>query len=108
MSNDIFLPQIDLHATGYTIERLMKLHGLTVRDIQGALALAAPQAVYKWLRGKSLPSVDHLYALSRLLQTPIDKMLVAHDEKLGDYSLELVGGSFGSKCGVCYQYLNAA
>jgi transcriptional regulator with XRE-family HTH domain len=108
MSNDIFLPQIDLNATGYIIEHLMKLHGLTVRDIQETLALAAPQAVYKWLRGKSLPSVDHLYALSILLQTPVNKMLVAHDDKLGDYSLELTGGSLGSKCGVYYQYLNAA
>jgi transcriptional regulator with XRE-family HTH domain len=108
MDSDAFLPQIDLGATGRSIERLIKLRDLTVRDIQKALALTAPQAVYKWLRGKSLPSVDHLYALSILLQTPVNEMLVVHDEKLGDYSLEQTGSLLSSKRGVCYQYLNVA
>lgn len=33
-------------------------------------------AIYKWQRGESLPSVDHLFALSRLLQVSMQEILV--------------------------------
>jgi hypothetical protein len=35
-----------------------------------------PQAVYKWLNGKSLPNVDNLVILSRVLHTSIEDILV--------------------------------
>lgn len=35
-----------------------------------------PQAVYKWLAGRSLPSIDNFIILSRLLHTNIEDILV--------------------------------
>ena len=35
-----------------------------------------PQAVYKWMSGKSLPSLDNLIILSRILNTSIESILV--------------------------------
>ncbi|WP_370818224.1 helix-turn-helix domain-containing protein [Roseburia intestinalis] len=35
-----------------------------------------PQAVYKWISGKSLPSLDNFIILSRLLHTSIEDILV--------------------------------
>ena len=35
-----------------------------------------PQAIYKWQKGKSLPTVDNLYALAALLQVTVDDILV--------------------------------
>ena len=35
-----------------------------------------PQAIYKWERGETLPSVDNLYALSSLLGEPMKNILV--------------------------------
>ena len=69
-------PIIDLKATGKNISRLRRSSGLSVREIQGALGLTAPQAIYKWQRGQTLPSVDNLYALSAILQVPMDEILV--------------------------------
>ena len=47
-----------------------------MKDLQSCLGLSAPQAIYRWLRGEGLPSVDNLFALSRLLNTSIDDILI--------------------------------
>ena len=35
-----------------------------------------PQAVYKWITGKSLPSIDNLIILSKLLHSSVEEILV--------------------------------
>ena len=69
-------PVIDPVATGANICRLRKDRGLTVRDLQSYFGFEEPQAIYKWQRGQSLPSVDNLYALSALLQVPMNEIIV--------------------------------
>ena len=69
-------PVIDVHATGQNIQRLRKARGLTVRDVQNYFGFDEPRAIYKWQSGRSLPTVDNLYALSALLDTPIEDILV--------------------------------
>ncbi len=69
-------PVIDPVATGENILRLRKERGLTVRDLQAYFGFEQPQAIYKWQYGKSLPSVDNLYALSSLLEVPMNDILV--------------------------------
>lgn len=54
----------------------MQDHGYKVKDIQGAMGFETPQVVYKWLSGKSLPSLDNFVILSRLLNTSIEDILV--------------------------------
>lgn len=39
------------------------------------MGFESEQAVYKWQRGDSLPTVDNLYALSRLFGTSVDDIL---------------------------------
>ena len=46
------------------------------REIQGAFGFENPQAIYKWISGKSLPSLDNFVILSRLLHTSIENILV--------------------------------
>jgi len=70
-------PVIDMEATGKNIVRLRKERGLTVRDLQVYFGFEEPQAIYKWQSGKSLPSVDNLYALGTLLEVPMEKILAA-------------------------------
>ncbi len=69
-------PTIDLEATGRQIARLRQERGLTVRDMQNYFGFDAPQAIYKWQKGLTLPSVDNLYALSVLLEVPMNAILV--------------------------------
>ena len=71
-------PVIDLAATGANIERLRKARGLSVRDLQAYFGFEAPQAIYKWQRGQSLPTVDNLFALSTLLHVPMETILVSY------------------------------
>lgn len=48
-------------------------HGYSVRDIQEMMGFESPRAVYKWLAGDSLPTVDNLLILSRILHTNMGK-----------------------------------
>lgn len=73
---------IDPVATGANIVRLRKERGLTVRDLQAYFGFEEPQAIYKWQRGQSLPSVDNLYALGAVLEVPMDEILVQASPKL--------------------------
>lgn len=50
------------------------------------------QAVYKWQRGASLPTVDNLYALSKLFGTTMDNILRGSKEKDEGPSLPLYIG----------------
>ena len=62
--------------TGRQIKRLLSEHGYTVKDVQTVMGFENPQAVYKWISGKSLPSLDNFIILSRLLHTTIEDILV--------------------------------
>lgn len=43
---------------------------------QNAMGFENPQAIYKWLSGRSLPSLDNFVILSRLLHTSMEDILV--------------------------------
>lgn len=62
--------------TGNNIRKLLSENGYTVKDVQNAMGFENPQAVYKWISGKSLPSLDNIVILSRLLHTNIEDILV--------------------------------
>ena len=51
-----------------------------MRDVQSLMGFNNPQAIYKWLSGKSLPSIDNFVILSRLLHISIDNLLVVDGE----------------------------
>ena len=52
--------------TGKQIKKLLMENGYTEN----------PQAIYKWISGRSLPSLDNFVILSRLLHTSIEDILV--------------------------------
>lgn len=62
--------------TGKQIKKLLLENGYTVKDVQTAMGFENPQAIYKWISGKSLPSLDNFLILSRLLHTSIENILV--------------------------------
>ena len=69
-------PMIDMPATGRNIERLRIAAGYSVRELQRRLGLCSAQAVYKWQRGQTLPSLDNMVILSRLFRASIEDILV--------------------------------
>lgn len=68
---------IDMKKTGATLKDRIRSAGYTVKDIQKHLILSCPQPIYRWYSGKILPSVNHLYAISRLLGVHMEELIVA-------------------------------
>lgn len=68
-------PEIDVKATGQRIRMIMRMRGISVLEVQNYLGFSYPQALYHWFDGKNLPTLDNLYALSELLEVPVDELL---------------------------------
>ena len=68
---------INTVATGKRIKELRKEHNLKVREIMEALGLESEQAIYKWQRGDSVPTLDNLLVLSELFDCRMDDIVVA-------------------------------
>jgi transcriptional regulator with XRE-family HTH domain len=82
MAKFISFPVIDMPATGRSIELHRRAAHLSVKDIQTYFGFEYPQAVYKWQRGETLPSVDNLLALARLLKVSMEDLLVYEDQEV--------------------------
>lgn len=70
------IPTINVEETGMQIDMLIHESEYSVRDISEGLGFETPQAVYKWMQGKTLPKLDNLVALAAILNVSIDDILV--------------------------------
>lgn len=70
------LPSVNMPATGANIARLRRQAGMTVQNIQTIFGFTSPQAIYKWQRGESLPTIDNLVVLASIFGTTIDAIIV--------------------------------
>ena len=73
----MLVPVVNLKRTGQNIASLRVQRGISVRDLQAMLGIATPQAIYKWQRGETLPTIENLVALSCILSVPIEEILAA-------------------------------
>ncbi|MBO5320041.1 MAG: helix-turn-helix transcriptional regulator [Ruminococcus sp.] len=71
---------IDIERTGKQLKKCCKERGIKPSDIQKALSLHNPQAVYKWFRGESLPSIENLCTVADLLHLPIEALLIFQED----------------------------
>jgi transcriptional regulator with XRE-family HTH domain len=76
------IPTIDMVRTGQNINRLRKLAGVSVKDLQDVFGFATPQAIYKWQHGTALPTIDNLVVLAAVLGVRIDDILVTTDMQI--------------------------
>lgn len=72
----MLVPVVDLKLTGQNIAVLRKQSGISVRELQTMLGFATPQAIYKWQRGETLPTVENLAALAYILGVAVEDILV--------------------------------
>lgn len=99
-------PVIDKEKTGKCIKQLMKKRNISVKEVRDYLSLESVQSVYYWLNGRSIPTIDNLYALSELLQVPIDKMVCGNRKsRLVKYECKLLARLF-SYWERCLEYRN--
>lgn len=87
-------PVIDMFRTGKHIKDLCDKNNISVKELQGYMGFACPQTIYRWFSGAALPSVDSLFALSRLLNITMNKILIEQREEefhcRADYKSELL------------------
>ena len=70
------IPFVDTVATGQNIDNLRIAAGLSVKDMQMLFGFATPQAIYKWIHGTSMPTIDNLVILAAMLGVTMDEIIV--------------------------------
>ena len=79
----MLVPVVDMKLTGQNIASLRVQRGISVRDLQQMLGIATPQAIYKWQRGETLPTIENLAALACILDVSIEEILSVNCRKAG-------------------------
>lgn len=74
-------PNIDMRRTGALLKKKVDEAGYTVKELQEKLRLSCPQPIYRWFKGKVLPSINHLYVLSQLLDVHMEELLVTDNQR---------------------------
>ncbi len=73
-------PKINYKSTGKRIELYMKLNDLSPKDVQEYIGLSCVQTVYHWIKGVSIPKLEHLYAFSALVNIDMDTLICGDRE----------------------------
>ena len=67
---------------------MLETAGYTPRMLQEYLHLSCVQPIYRWYKGLILPSVDHLFMLSELLDVHMEDFLVKKNAVAFLYDIE--------------------
>ena len=70
------LPKVDMVQTGEMITELRRKNNMTVIDLQKLFGFDTPQAIYKWMRGETMPTVDNLVILADAFHVSISDIVV--------------------------------
>ena len=70
---------IDKRATGRNIKRLFKASPYTMAEWCDHFHVLNDQSIYKWYNGTTLPKVEHLVLMSKLLDVPVEDIGVCGD-----------------------------
>ena len=69
------IPLVNTVATGQNIDRLRIAAGMSVKDMQMVFGFATPQAIYKWIHGTSMPTIDNLVILAAMFGVTMDEIV---------------------------------
>ena len=67
--------QIDTIKTGERIKSFIVHSNITIKDLAKMMSVSQ-QSVYKWICGKSLPSLENIVLLSSILDVALDDLIV--------------------------------
>lgn len=85
---------LDLLMTGTILRNLIKKSGYSVKSLQEKLNLSCPQPIYRWMKGQTMPSLDNLYILGKILGVHMEEMLMPREDEiwLMEWSLNITKG----------------
>ena len=70
------MPVIDVRATGMNIKNMIRRSGFRIADVQARCGFNTPQAIFKWMRGDAVPTIDNMIILADMFGVPIDQIIV--------------------------------
>lgn len=70
------MPVIDINATGTNIRAIMRHAGKSVKDIQIACGFTSGNAVYKWINGVCMPTIDNMVIIAAVCGVTLDDIVV--------------------------------
>ncbi len=70
------MPVIDVKATGANIKHIIKARGLRIAEVQERCGFNTPQAIFKWMRGDTVPTIDNLIILADMLDVTLDQIII--------------------------------
>ena len=91
------IPVINLPMTGAKINLLRKKANISVKEIQEVFGFESPQAIYKWIHGRNLPTVDNLIILAEIFNVTVDDILsidyreIKEDKLIGNMACQWLG-----------------
>ena len=70
------MPVIDTQATGMNIKNMIRSRGFKIADIQQRCGFNTPQAIFKWMRGDAVPTIDNMVIIADMFGVTIDQIIV--------------------------------
>ena len=68
-------PMINTVATGQNINRMRIAADMSVRDMQAVFGFSTPQAIYKWIHGTAMPTIDNMVILAAMFDVTVDEII---------------------------------
>lgn len=84
MMKNVEFRRINIIATGKNINELRIAAGLSIKDIQEIFGFNTPRAIYKWVNGICMPTVDNLVILAAILKVTIDEIVITESINKGE------------------------
>jgi hypothetical protein len=61
---------VNMAATGANIKNMMKARNIKVKDVQAVCGFGTPQAIFKWMRGDCMPTIDNMIIIADMCVYP--------------------------------------
>ena len=101
---DYFSIRLDTRATGARIKQLRCEKHIKVSELAEMLG-SSENAIFKWQRGDSVPTIDNLIILSVIFKTPIDDIIQTEEaaEPLLPFCGKIPGNTGTTSCVLIYK-----
>lgn len=66
---------IDMKTTGANIKSYIKDKKMKIAEVQAAFGFNTPQAIYKWMRGDTVPTIDNMIILADMFGVGIGDII---------------------------------
>lgn len=70
------MPTINMKMTGQKIADMISDKGFTIKAIQNIFGFNQPTAIYKWVHGVAMPTLDNMIILADIFECRVDDILV--------------------------------